>query len=301
MDRMPRSLFLVSEVSFWLRVTLLRFFATRLRLVLLLWKAARSWWYSGELGIIFADSFDRGGSVWRAGDCAGARTCVQPAGSVRIVLISDTHGFHRRITSLPRADVLVHCGDILYDSGKMSLEDGLVALADFNEWISTFEHPWKLVIAGNHDVLLQRLGPRKVREVLSHCTYLEDEMWTSPTGLRIYATPYSLSNGPLSANCAFQSERGSDEALARVRSIPPCDVLVTHGPPEGIGDDPVVWRSHGCAALRRRVDDIAPKLHVFGHVHQAHGVAAHGRTIFVNASLTDFWTTLKNEPVVVTL
>ncbi len=42
-------------------------------------------------------------------------------------------------------------------------------------------------------------------------------------------------------------------------------------------------------------------LHVFGHVHQAHGVATHGRTTFVNASITDFWNTPKNEPVVVTL
>ena len=283
-------------------MSLLRLFATRLRPVLFLWMAARRWWYAEKLGaVIFADSIQRGGSVWRAADSVSARATVQPADSVRIVSISDTHGFHRRIKSLPPADVLVHCGDILYESSKMSTAEGLAVLADFNDWMSAFEHPCKLVIAGNHDILLQRLGPRNVREVLSGCTYLEDELWTSPTGLIVYGTPYSLSNGALSQNCAFQSQRDTSEARTRVRAIPPCDVLLTHGPPEGIGDDPAVWRSHGCPELRRRVAEISPVLHVFGHVHQAHGVATHGRTTFVNASITDFWNTPKNEPVVVTL
>ena len=49
------------------------------------------------------------------------------------------------------------------------------------------------------------------------------------------------------------------------------DVLITHGPPMAILD--YAHGEHvGCADLWKRVTDIAPKVHAFGHIHEGSGV-----------------------------
>jgi Icc-related predicted phosphoesterase len=77
-------------------------------------------------------------------------------------------------------------------------------------------------------------------------------------------------------------------------------VLVTHGPPRGILDDD----AYGSTSLRDFVDRHPPRLHLFGHIHQAFG--RRGRFIngafptsrrFVGIDLD----TLKSEEIPVTL
>ena len=54
------------------------------------------------------------------------------------------------------------------------------------------------------------------------------------------------------------------------------DILITHGPPQGLHDevDEVYSgpRNVGCPHLRRAIERIRPRLHVFGHIHEGHGV-----------------------------
>jgi len=52
---------------------------------------------------------------------------------MRVVLISDTHGAHRRVT-LPPGDILIHAGD-------MTNVGELAQFCDFNEWVG--EQPFK--------------------------------------------------------------------------------------------------------------------------------------------------------------
>lgn len=66
---------------------------------------------------------------------------------VRIVCISDTHGQHIKL-SVPDGDVLVHAGDF------MAFGYAPKEIADFNHWLSTQPHRYKVVIAGNHDVMI---------------------------------------------------------------------------------------------------------------------------------------------------
>jgi Icc-related predicted phosphoesterase len=64
------------------------------------------------------------------------------------------------------------------------------------------------------------------------------------------------------------------------------DILVTHGPPYGILDCLPGNANHaGCPQLLEAVARLKPKLHVFGHVHGAHGMEISGETLFVNAAL----------------
>lgn len=65
------------------------------------------------------------------------------------------------------------------------------------------------------------------------------------------------------------------------------DILVTHAPPEGLGDDddPAHW---GFAALREFLDQYKPKYLVHGHVHMTYGhniprVRDYNGTTLINA------------------
>ncbi|KAK3253583.1 hypothetical protein CYMTET_37172 [Cymbomonas tetramitiformis] len=202
----------------------------------------------------------------------------------RVVIISDTHCHHRHAGTLPHGDLLIHCGDVLLRSHE-DIGAG-EALKDFNAWLGEQSHPHKIVIAGNHDHYLQEMGVSAVRRNLTNAIYLENELWTSPAGLTVYGTPYSVTNGGNSPNIAFQPQ-DEQAALDTVNSIPKCDILVTHGPPLGKGDDGTRG-IFGCEHLERRVRSIVqPALHCYGHVHQSFGHAIEGRTTFVNASVMD--------------
>ena len=46
---------------------------------------------------------------------------------------------------------------------------------------------------------------------------------------------------------------------------------LTHGPPFGILDDTNRRDKAGCASLTNRLPSLRPRVHVFGHIHEAHG------------------------------
>ena len=135
----------------------------------------------------------------------------------------------------------------------------------------------------------------QARALLTHATYLEDQA-VEIDGIRFYGSPFT----PEFFEWAFMLPRG--EALrAKWASIPDdVDVLITHGPPHGVLDATVRGEPAGCEALALRIQDIAPRLHLFGHIHEGYGQsddAATG-THFVNASICTFDYRPKNQPVV---
>jgi Icc-related predicted phosphoesterase len=62
------------------------------------------------------------------------------------------------------------------------------------------------------------------------------------------------------------------------------DVLITHGPPYGIGDDSGMEERAGCEELLVAVQRVRPLLHLFGHIHQAGGVWQIGPTRYANVT-----------------
>jgi len=68
------------------------------------------------------------------------------------------------------------------------------------------------------------------------------------------------------------------------------DVLVTHGPPHGFGDKTIAGAFVGDKELLESIKRNQPRFHVFGHVHEAHGVFKYDHvegktTTFINASI----------------
>jgi Icc-related predicted phosphoesterase len=188
---------------------------------------------------------------------------------VRIVCISDTHGRHR-FSDVPDGDILVHTGDLTLHG---SLED----VEEFNRWLGTLPHAHKLVIAGNHDFCFQQ-QPAEARARLTSATYLEDS-GCEIASLRFYGSPWTLTF----FDWAFMLPE--DELLAKWEQIPaPLDVLMTHGPPHGILDRTNRNEHAGSVTLLQRVQEVKPRLHVFGHIHEAAGRMESEGITFINAS-----------------
>jgi Icc-related predicted phosphoesterase len=206
---------------------------------------------------------------------------------MRVVAISDTHGLHRAL-SIPDGDVLVHAGDL-------TRRGELHELAELNDFFAALPHRHKVVIAGNHDFCLEE-QPERCRELLRDVIYLQDEAVTI-AGVRFYGSPWQ----PWFFDWAFNLPRGP-QLHARWLQIPhDTDVLITHGPPHGIGDRTLAGKHAGCEDLREIVGRVAPRLHLFGHIHEGAGVSTIGRTTFVNASSLDLSYKPVNMPVVLDL
>ncbi len=188
---------------------------------------------------------------------------------LRIVCLSDTHGFHAR-THVPPGDVLIHAGDC-------TRHGTLPDIDDFNAWLGTLPHPHKVVIAGNHDFVFQD-SPAEARQRLTHAIYLEDAACTL-AGLTIYGSPWT----PTFYDWAFMLPE--DQLAAKWGAIPSgLDILITHGPPRGILDRTHRGDAAGSASLLARVRAVKPRLHVFGHIHEAAGRTESDGILFLNAS-----------------
>jgi Icc-related predicted phosphoesterase len=192
---------------------------------------------------------------------------------MRIVAMADTHGFHEALR-VPDGEVLIHAGDLT----QLGTAEQLEQVA---QWLRTLPHRHKVVIAGNHDFLFER-HPNEARALFRGLTYLEDEA-AEVEGLRIWGSPWQ----PRFLDWAFNLDRGT--ALdAKWQRIPSgVDVLVTHGPPLGMGDRCWDGRRVGCERLLHHLDRIRPRLHLFGHIHEDRGSWQHGATRVVNVSTAE--------------
>jgi len=205
----------------------------------------------------------------------------------RLVLLSDTHCAHARIT-VPEGDVLVHAGDFC-SRGKES------EVRAFARWFTAQPHPHKVVIAGNHDRCLELdlgLGER----LFEGAVYLLDRE-ASVAGLRFYGSPWQ----PEFLSWAFNLPRGEPLRAMWAKIPVGVDVLLTHGPPFGVLDRTVRGDLVGCEELRVAVDRVAPRVHAFGHIHEARGAVLEGRTLFVNASTCTVGYQPTNPPFVIDL
>jgi len=211
---------------------------------------------------------------------------------VKIVCMSDTHSTQKEFGfPIPDGDIFVHAGDFT----RYGLPSEIVA---FNNWLATLPHRHKVVIAGNHELSLDpstweeaseymdqageaRLSTEQVRSLLTNCTFLEDER-VEVMGLKIFGSPWQ----PDFSQSAFCLQRG-DQLRDKWAKIPEdTEVLVTHGPPLGVGDLCSGGGGRaGCEDLLERVAQVVkPKLHVFGHIHEGYGMYTNGKTTFVNAA-----------------
>ncbi|KAK4184645.1 putative rhamnogalacturonate lyase [Podospora australis] len=219
------------------------------------------------------------------------------------MILSDTHGSDDLSrSSLPRADVVLHCGDLTNCSRSEELEKTLAMLR-------TIDAPLKLVIPGNHEFGLERGYWRWTRDRIHPCIPAQagetstdkdadtsaswelfqqaarcDRMFLLPQGMHTFVVPCAILGGgngarlrlfaspltPRIGNWGFQYDRSNPPKW----SIPPMmtsngdgpavDVVMTHGPPMYIRDGTGLMESQGCSRLLAAVERARPRVHCFG-------------------------------------
>lgn len=215
---------------------------------------------------------------------------------MRIWCISDTHCEHERLVVPDGIDAVIHAGD---ESTSRDLAQNEIECRRFAEWWDGLPVREKFFSPGNHSIAVSRgwITPSR--------TYIQEAV--DVLGVKAYMSPYTPRWGE---GWAYMMKR---ERIGLVWDNINLDteILVTHGPPKGILDitrdrDTGALIQVGCNALRKRVEAIKPKLHIFGHIHDEKGVLNHGvyernGTRYVNCSVCDIKGRFKHNGIVVTL
>ena len=202
----------------------------------------------------------------------------------KITAISDTHTNHDKLNEfLPGGDLLFHAGDT-------TNRGYLTEIENFAKWfdkIDNYDH--KIFIAGNHDFGFQD-NLDVVKGMLSGyktIEYIQDELLILGEGeyidmLKIWGSPWQ----PEFYNWAFNLPRG--EALKEKWDMIPqnTDILLVHGPPYGKLDYvPFNNENVGCQEMMKKIEEIKPKIVIFGHIHEGYGYVFDGHTHYINAAV----------------
>jgi len=228
---------------------------------------------------------------------------------MKLVLISDTHNRHDDL-NLPEGDVLICSGDFSFFGGQEEVQD-------FASWLQTLNFKHKIVVPGNHEASfddlcyrgrrvvifndekgeLERVKQSTARDWLSpYCHLLINQEVVLEDGnrkIKFYGSPYTPTFGDWAFNYS------SEQLLECWEKVPlDTDILITHGPPYGILDKCPDSRRVGCKSLLKKIEQIKPKLHVFGHIHHSYGQLHKGSTHYVNAAICGEDYRATNAPVV---
>jgi Icc-related predicted phosphoesterase len=204
---------------------------------------------------------------------------------MKIVCISDTHGFHNALT-LPQGDMIIHAGDVTKRGEKSQV-------IDFLNWYTNLEYKYKIFIAGNHDFFFENASTKEIKELIpSNIIYLNDS-GVIIEGMKIWGSPVQ----PWFHDWAFNLKRGN-EIQKHWEKIPDqLDILITHGPAHGILDLTNRNESVGCKDLLKKIKVIKPKIHISGHIHEGYGIVKKYGIDFINASVLNVNYLLTNSPI----
>jgi predicted phosphodiesterase len=238
----------------------------------------------------------------------------------KIVAISDTHNRHNKI-KLPEGDIIIHAGDATGRGEEWEVKK-------FLKWYGKTPYNVKVFVAGNHDFLFEK-DPKLAEKLCKDngIIYLNDsgvevqlqagypyinESLPDIPKIKIWGSPVQ----PHFCNWAFNRARDDKDFVfgrgGYVKAYPlikphwdmipeDTNILVTHGPPYKILDELLFVDGTpkgefvGCEELAKRVKEIKPDVHIFGHIHCGYGEKHIDGTSYYNVAVCDEMYSPSNE------
>ena len=185
---------------------------------------------------------------------------------MKILQISDTHNRHRQQTNLPEADVIVHCGDFA-DNGTEE------EVLDFLNWYIDLPYKYKIFVTGNHDLCLW--DAKDIEDLPENVFFLQDRGVTIE-GVKFFGIAYNHSE------CLIPEGT---------------DIVITHEPPIMILDESA-GTHWGNFPLFKRIIEVRPRYHLFGHAHESCGTLKQDDIIFSNGAILDDFYHISHQPKV---
>lgn len=206
---------------------------------------------------------------------------------MKIVAISDVHERWHNL-HIPECDVLISAGDY-------SFRGDLSVVREFHKWLHLQPSKHVISVQGNHELWVERnygLSKLVAEESCPGVHFLE-EGDVEIDGIKFYGSAIT----PRFFNWAYNRDRGLDIKKHWDKIPDNTDILITHGPPKGIMDLTPDYENVGCDDLLKRVSEINPKYHIFGHLHGCYGILKRYNTTFINASICDEDYKASNKPI----
>ena len=202
---------------------------------------------------------------------------------IDILHLSDTHGQHKNLKSLPEADVIVHSGDFTFAGSEEEAYD-------FMNWFCNLPYKHKIFIAGNHDMCMY--GADHIDGLSRNVHYLYNNSVVID-GIKFYGIPM------------FMEDCMDGNLDVFINNIPDdTDVLITHMPPKGTCDLANYGKGpehRGNATLAELLKKLHPTCHLFGHEHDAYGKTIKENFIYSNACVVDSRYNLINNPTIINI
>jgi Icc-related predicted phosphoesterase len=209
---------------------------------------------------------------------------------MKICCIADMHGDYQKV-KIPESDILICAGDATLGTGYEQ------ELTVFINWFKIQPAEYKILIAGNHDLCMWNYNQLvQIETQKNNIIYLNNEECVIK-GIHFWGSPIT----PRFQNWYFMADRG--EQIKKYWNLIPdnIDVLITHGPPYSILDYAIFDKKNvGCEELLKKVNEINPKYHIFGHIHGCYGKVIAGKpTNFINCSVMNEDYKITNQPIII--
>lgn len=203
---------------------------------------------------------------------------------------SDLHGF---LPTVEPCDALLIAGDICPIDGEF----GDHSPASQARWIEQYFNPWidaqptdrVVLIGGNHDAILDPdYAEGCAYQLHSRVEYLVDGgTRLGEDGPTVWGQPWipTLQNWPF--------YRSDDQLREIAAAVPPGqDIWLLHSPPASAEPSYGLDRTHrgvraGKPIMTDRIEELAPKLIICGHIHEGFGLAELAGVPVANVAYVD--------------
>ncbi len=175
---------------------------------------------------------------------------------MRILAFSDLHLARARAADLVAASV---DADLVIGAGDFcNMREGLDRAMQL---LSGMAAPI-VVVPGNAESVDELRAAGLPNMTVLHGTGVEID------GLRLFGLGYGVPVTPFGAWSCDLSEELAGQMLDECKAA---DILITHSPPKGLGDQTSGGLSVGSTSIRAAIERVQPQLALCGHIHDSWG------------------------------